>query len=107
MATNYTDCNIELQETQDVSHLKVFRALTTLRQGQTLKYGDLEINAVDDDILVYKRAIKSNPATDVIVVVLNLGNTEKTVDLNANLSGVPNELKVAVASIHSEGPVIG
>lgn len=107
MATNYTDCNVELQQTQDVSHLKVFRALTALRQKQTLKYGGLEINAVDDDILVYKRAIKTNPATDVIVVVLNLGNTEKTVDLTANLSGVPKELKVAVASIHSAEPVIG
>lgn len=107
VANNYTDCNIELENSQEISHLKVFRGLTELRQGKTLKYGELEINAIGDDVLVYKRAIKSNPSADIIVVVLNLRNSKKTVDLTANLSGVPKQLKVAVASIHSDTPVAG
>jgi len=87
--------------------LKVFRGLTTLRQGQTLKYGELEIDAVDDDVLVYKRAIKNNPDAEIIVVVLNLGSEKKNVDLTAHLSELPDQLKVAVASIHSSEAVAG
>lgn len=106
LADNYTECNVELQESQENTHLKVFRQLITLRGSPTLKYGGLQIEAVDDDVLVYKRQIDGQDA-DVFVVVLNLGTTDKVVDLNASLSGVPSKLKVAVSSIQSNGPAVG
>lgn len=102
MALNYTDCNVKLQRSQDKSHLKVFRALISLRQSATFKYGGLEVNAVDDDLLVFKREIEGQDDADIIVVVLNLGTSRKTVDLSSIFAGLPSKLQVAISSIHSK-----
>lgn len=102
VALNYTDCNVELQNSQDKSHLKVFRALISLRQNPTFKFGGLQVNAVDDDLLVYKREIDGQPDADVIVVVLNFGASSKTVDLSSSFAGLPAQLQVAISSIHSD-----
>lgn len=101
MAKNYTDNNIALQESEENSHLKVFRQLTSLRENPTMKYGSLQINAVDDDLLVYKRQIADQADADVIAVLLNLGETRETVDLTAHLDGLPSKMKVVVRSVHS------
>lgn len=109
LATNYSDCNVELQESQENSHLKIFRQLISLREDATFKYGGLQIAAVDDDVLVYKREILGQSETNgnIFVVVLNFGATDKVVDLNASLNGIPSKLKVVVSSIHSKGPTVG
>lgn len=105
VANNYTECNVELQESQERSHLKIFRELITLRSNPTFKDGILEMNAVDG-VLMYKRAIEGNTA-DIYVVVLNLAGTEKSVNLSAGLKGLPQEMKIVVASLHSTGVKIG
>lgn len=89
--------------------MKIFRQLISIRANPTLKYGGLQLSAVDDDILVYKRQIegKSEEETDIVVVVLNLGTSDKVVNVSASLDGVPSKLKVAVSSIHSTGPAVG
>lgn len=102
VALNYSDCNVELETNQEKSHLKVFRALVALRQTSTFKYGGLQIEAFDDDLLVYKREINDQPNADILVVVLNFGESTKTVDLSARFSGLPARLQVAISSIHSE-----
>lgn len=107
VANNYTDCNIELEESQETSHLKTFRQLIALRQTPTLKYGDVQLNTVDDDVLVYKREIEGQPGADIYAVVLNLGSKNKVIDLSASLSGLPQLMKVAVTSLHSTGPAVG
>lgn len=109
LAANYTECNVALQETQENSHLKIFRQLISIRTNPTLKYGGLQLNAVDDDILVYKRQIDGQTVkeAEIVVVVLNLGTADKVVNVSASLDGIPSELKVVVSSIHSTGPAVG
>lgn len=106
LAENYTECNVKLQESQAKSHLSVLRKLIKLRQHPTLKYGGLEISAVDDDVLVFKRELEQFDS-DVFFVALNLGKSEKVVDLSASLSGVPQQLSVLIASIQSKSPTEG
>lgn len=102
VAKNYTECNVQLQETQEKSHLKIFRELIALRSTPTFTDGTMELNAVDG-VLVYKRAIEGNTTGDMYVVVLNLAGTDKFVNLSANLNGLPQEMKVVIASLHSTG----
>lgn len=98
-----------MQEIQENSHLKIFRQLISIRTNPTLKYGGLQLNAVDDDILVYKRQIEGQSEKDaeIVVVVLNLGASDKVVNVSASLDGIPSTLKVVVSSIHSTGPAVG
>lgn len=102
LAKNYTECNVELQESQEKSHLKIFRDLIALRSNPTFKNGAMEMNAVDG-VLVYKRAIEGNTEADIYVIVLNLAGDDKFVNLSASLNGLPQEMKVVVASLHSTG----
>lgn len=95
-----------MEESKENSHLKIFRQLIELRENPTLKHGELQIAAADEYVLVYKRQTKEKDA-DVFVVVLNLGATDKVVDLTKSLNGVPSKLKVVVSSIHSKGPAVG
>lgn len=102
VAKNYTECNVELQERQEKSHLKIFRELIELRKTPTFTTGALELNAVDG-VLIYKRAIEDNANADIYVIALNLSGNDKFVDLSANLKGLPLEMKVVIASLHSTG----
>lgn len=107
VASNYTENNVQLQKSEILSHLKVFRQLMTLRQNPTLKYGDLKINAVNKDVLVYKREIEGQDNADIIVVLLNLGTAYRPIELNYYFRQLPRQMKVVAASIHSEILVIG
>lgn len=73
-----------------------------LRKNPTLKYGELDLKAVDDEVLVYKRQIKNNAQADIVVVVLNFEGNTKTVNLNDHLDGLPAKMKTVVASVHSK-----
>lgn len=107
VASNYTENNIQLQKSEILSHLKVFRQLMTLRQNPTMKYGELKITAVNKDVLVYERKIANQIDADVIVVALNLGTTYRPVELTRYFRDLPQQMKVVAASIHSEILVIG
>lgn len=102
VAANYSICNIKLQKTEERSFLKVFLDLIRLRQSRAFKYGAFKINAVDDDLLVYKYQIEDNSNADVIVVALNFRDSLKKVDLNSSLGDLPDKLTVVTASIHAE-----
>lgn len=118
VADNYTINNVQLQSLQRVSHLQVFRALISLRQNPTMKYGEFIIKAFDN-VLVYKRQMKKrnnllrhhqndakNP--DIFVIILNLSASEAIVRLSCIFKGVlPRYMKVAVSSITSKSPVMG
>lgn len=102
VAKNYTECNVELQKSQSTSFLKNFVKLSELRKNPTMKYGGLQIVAIDKDIMVYKREIAGVSSADVIAVVLNLGVSEKILDLNAHLSNLPSTMTMDIVSIHAK-----
>lgn len=107
VASNHTDNNVQLQKSEILSHLKVFRQLMALRQNPTMKYGELKINAINKDVLVYKREIFGQNDTDVVVVLLNLGTSYRPVGLTHYYRQLPQQMKVVAASIHSEILVLG
>lgn len=108
VASNYTDNNVQLQKNEIQSHLKVFRALMSLRQNPTMKYGGLKVSAVNEDVLIYMRSIDDKPDADVIVILLNLGRSYQPVELPHYFQGqLPQQMKVVTVSIHSEILVIG
>lgn len=49
LADNNTINNVELQESQTISHLKVFKSLIALRQNSTMKYGGLQMKVINND----------------------------------------------------------
>lgn len=104
---NYTHSNVEMQNKEERSHLKVFRQLINLRQNPTLKYGAFQIKAVDSRMLVYKRQIYEQHDADIFVVILNLSVYNKEVNLYHHLSDLPPRFEVVVSSIHSKSLVNG
>lgn len=107
VASNHTENNVQLQKSQVISHLKVFRQLMALRQNPAMKYGDLKMSAVNKDVLIYKRSIDDSDDADVVIVLLNLGQSYQPVELPHYFQNLPQQMKVVVASIHSEILVIG
>lgn len=107
VASNHTKNNVQLQKSEILSHLKVFRQLMSLRHNPTMKYGTVKIIAVNGDVLIYKREIDNQPDSDVIVVLLNLGLAYRPVELHSHFNQLPQQMKVIVASIQSETLVIG
>lgn len=103
VAKNYTINNVELQMLQEISHLKVFQKLVSLRQSPVFKYGSLTMKSTNDGkVLVYKREIANDPNADIFVIVLNLSNgmVVKT-DLKSTLRGLPEKMEVVVSSVHT------
>ncbi|XP_031639303.1 probable maltase [Contarinia nasturtii] len=94
----YMTFNVESQKSGKRSHLKVFQKLMDLRKHPTMKYGELKIEAINCNVLAYKREIE-NVDVDVIVVILNLGQTRETIDANASLGRLPKQMKIAISSI--------
>lgn len=102
VAKNYTSNNVQMQSHSRRSHLKVFRKLISLRKNPTMKYGGIEMETIDCDLLVYKRSITGRKSCDVFFVVLNFGSTYKTISLKNIFTNVPKNLKVVVSSIESQ-----
>lgn len=74
----------------------------TLRKNPTMKYGDLKINAVNKDVLIYKRSIDGQDDADIIVILLNLGTVYRPVELSYYFRHLPRIMNVVAASIHSD-----
>ena len=108
VAANYTLNNVKLQRCQDVSHLNIFKNLISLRQHPTMKYGAFDITALNSEVLIYKRQIKSQKSSDTFVVVLNLGTSKRIIKLkNLFKNALPSKMTVEIASVHSESLVKG
>lgn len=102
VAQNYTLNNVKLQTKKTFSHLKIFQKLVRLRNNPTLADGDLKLEALDDDLLVYTRELKDNKNAELFVIVLNLGKKTQVVDLKAKFrSDLPNRLEIIVTSVES------
>lgn len=95
---NYEQVNVDVQKSQNRSHLNVFQKLSELRKSPTLKYGELTIENVGNTVLGYKRQIDGD--ANVIVVILNFGSKTECVNANRLLRGLPNQMEAFVSSIH-------
>ncbi|XP_004930880.1 maltase A1 [Bombyx mori] len=96
MAEGYETLNVEVQKASERSHLKVYKALSDLRQENTFRYGRYESLALNQDIFVFKRWLN-----DVIyLVVVNMRDVEHNIDLTyfENVSG---NVAVSIRSVNS------
>lgn len=116
VADNYPLDNVALQRRQDVSYFRNFKKLAALRNDPTMKYGGFELMTPHPDLLIYRRRIDGKVANlhnlddnqNVFVIVLNRSPWAKGIPLNGLFNGtLPQQMQVAVASIHSESLVAG
>lgn len=107
VASNYTDSNVQLQQRELISHLRIFQKLMLLRKNPTLADGTLNLKALDDDILVYTRALENDAKADIFVVVLNLGLKVQRLALRDIFPILPAKLEVVVTSVNSKLLVTG
>lgn len=98
VANNYATVNVNAQKMVPFSHLKIFQTLTQLRHTQTMQEGALVSHTVNNDILTYTRTLAGY---DTIVVVLNFGATQQTVNLQTLFTGLPANLEVITSSLAS------
>lgn len=82
--------------------MNVYKKILRLRRLLALREGDYTSFTLDNDILVYKREIITDPRAPMVVVALNFGESSKTIDLTTVFRNLPKRLEVAVASIHSQ-----
>ncbi|EDW60849.1 maltase A1 [Drosophila virilis] len=80
------------------SHLQIFKTLVRLRQEPSFRAGAIKIQALDDDIIVYSR---QKEGSDLYIVVLNLGNSDKTIDLTQHFT-LGTDAEVITSSLQSQ-----
>lgn len=61
------------------SHLQIFKKLVKVRKEPSFQDGDLNVQAIGSDILIYSR---QKSGSDLYVIVLNLGTQDQTININ-------------------------
>lgn len=87
-----------MQKASPFSHLKVFKALTQIRQSNAFLTGALKIEAINTDILAYTRSLTGG---ETYVILLNLSSAPQTLNLLTTFPSLSSNLEVIVSSLHS------
>ncbi|XP_059617629.1 maltase 2-like [Phlebotomus argentipes] len=75
---NYPQNNLAQQKEQERSTFKLYQELVRLRVDHALEYGDFESVALGN-VFAYRRHVEDHES---LVIALNLGSTDATVDLS-------------------------
>ncbi|XP_047118857.1 uncharacterized protein LOC124799287 [Schistocerca piceifrons] len=96
---NYETLNAAAQEADDRSHLKTYRQLVQLRADPAVQTGDTKVNS-SGNVLAFSRSVNEMAS---VVVLVNVGSEEETVDLVDTLPIVTEEdvLEVYARSLES------
>ncbi|XP_068145406.1 maltase A1 [Drosophila tropicalis] len=98
VAEDYKTNNALQQLRAPRSHLQIFKKLVRLRKESSFRQGALSIQALDDDVIIYSR---QKEGSDLYVVVLNLGDNSKTIDLTKYYS-LGSEAEIITTSLNSQ-----
>jgi alpha-glucosidase len=95
--TDYETMNVKVQSEAANSHLKIFKKLTALRKNNVLRQGKYDSKLVNDEnVLIYKRYY----GDDLVVVILNFGTEEQTVDVKTAFPDITEDvLPIYTASL--------
>ncbi|XP_046688041.1 maltase 2-like [Homalodisca vitripennis] len=96
---NYWRLNVKAQRKAEASHLKVFQAITALKQDPVLLRGHLKVLAPNNDTLVVVRTFHDSS----FVLLINMGSyvtTYTTQNLFSSL-GMDIDMTVTIASLNS------
>ncbi|XP_049857638.1 uncharacterized protein LOC126340110 [Schistocerca gregaria] len=97
---NYETLNAAAQEAGDRSHLKTYRQLVQLRADPAVQTGDTKVNS-SGNVLAFSRSMNDRAS---VVVLVNVGTEEETVDLVDTLPIVTEDdvLEVYARSLESQ-----
>ena len=96
---NYKTLNLAAQKKSEVSHYKVFQALTKLKKTDALLKGHVRVEIADDDgnvLAVIREQINGNP----VVLLINFNEKPVTIDAKTILN-TPDSLEIHIASVKS------
>nr|BBD13388.1 maltase [Trilocha varians] len=96
MADGYETLNVEVQKVSERSHLKVYQALSKLRQENTFRVGRYDSLALNEDVFVFKRWLDDN----IYLVVINMREAEHSIDLTY-FENVYGNVEVSLRSVNS------
>ncbi|GBP27905.1 Maltase A1 [Eumeta japonica] len=96
VAEGYETLNVEYQKKADRSHYHVYRSLAKLRQDKVFRLGKYESLALNSDVFAFQRWYQG----EAYVMVVNLRDTENTVDLTY-LQNVYGKSKIVITSVQS------
>ncbi|XP_055949656.1 alpha-glucosidase-like isoform X1 [Argiope bruennichi] len=101
---NYTTVNVEVQEKDPHSHMKIFSRLLALRGQPALNFGLNDYPIVKNDTFSLIRVRKGSPG---YLVVVNLGNSISELDFTGTSGYLPETARVEVRSSNiMEGPLV-
>lgn len=95
---NYKTLNLAAQKPMNVSHYKVFKALSALKKTEILKRGTLEVLLATEKVLAVIRRLpeRDQPA----VALINTASSSVTIDARSWLN-IPERMRVHTASVKS------
>lgn len=105
ISPDYKEINAAKEEKTDKSHIKVYEKLMKLRQTDTMKYGTLYTESINQNIFAIVRALKGS---DTYVTLINFWNEHETVDIS-HLGNFQQSLTydiVGTSSNHIEGETV-
>ncbi|XP_069689413.1 maltase A3-like isoform X1 [Periplaneta americana] len=94
---NYKDLNLVNEKAAEKSHYHVYKQLLQARQEPAIQQGSLHTNVIGD-VFSFSRELEG---ATIFVVVMNLSDSEQTVDLEAPYPSLPQSPLVHTASINS------
>ncbi|XP_069682934.1 maltase 2-like isoform X2 [Periplaneta americana] len=95
--SNYKFLNLKTQMKASKSHYLIYKRLVAARKHPTIQIGSLTIHIPHADIFFFARELHGS---DVFIVIMNLGNVTKIVDLGQYYSA-KRDLSVYVSSVYS------
>lgn len=101
--TDYQTVNVEAQEADKQSHLKIFKDLMALRKQPAIGLGIQKFPLVTENIFSILRVQKGSPG---YLFVVNVGTNETIADFNDKSVYLPENGRVEVRSLHlKDGPL--
>ncbi|XP_059617992.1 alpha-glucosidase-like [Phlebotomus argentipes] len=102
----YATRNVELQSSQERSHLQHYKQLTALRKLDTFAYGDFLFKLLGERVFGYIRVLPNNPT---YLMVFNFHNQEEHVDLSvfASVSDSLSVVSCPIESSYKPGDIVG
>ncbi|XP_077298315.1 maltase A1-like [Arctopsyche grandis] len=97
VADNYLTLNLDSQLKAPASAYKMYEALAQLRRTEAIQNGSFQIEALNDDVLVFTRT----SGFETYVVVINTDKDNLTVNLRSKFPNLDNDLIISTTSVKS------
>lgn len=98
LSPDYKDVNAAKEDVADKSHLKIYEKLMKLRQTDTMKYGTLYTESVNQNIFAVVRALQGS---DTYITLINIWNEHENVDIS-HLGDFQHSLTYEIVGTNSE-----